>query len=125
MEAEDRNALEEFRPYVLMMHTRGLAYKALEEKEPASALAHVNRGILEINAIFELDGKPEMTEQSEELKILRMLAVELNDQMPEDSILATRKALRQAIDQEHFEEAARLRDKLNKFSNAANQSHHP
>lgn len=123
MELEDRGALEEFRSYVLMMHTRGLAYKAMEEKEPASALAHVNRGILEINSLYEVEGKPDLMEQSEELKILRDLAKQLSEKMPEDSILATRKALREAIDQEHFEEAARLRDKLNQFSEPANQPH--
>ncbi len=122
MEAEDRNALEEFRAYVLMMNTRGLAYKAMEEKEPASALAHVNRGILEINAIYETIGKLDLAEESEELKILRNLARELCDQMPEDSVLATRKALREAIDKEHFEEAARLRDKLSQYSETSSQA---
>lgn len=112
MEEEDRSALEEFRPYVLMMHTRGLAYKALEENEPASALAHVNRGILEINAMYETVGKTELLEECEELRILRSLAKDLSNKIPEDSLLSTRKALREAIEHERFEEAAQLRDKL-------------
>lgn len=116
LESEDRTALEEFRPYVLMMHTRGLAYQALEDEEPASALAHVNRGILEISALYETGGRSDLIEDSEELLILRTLAKDLSTKMPEDSILTTRKALRHAIEQERFEEAARLRDKLKEYN---------
>lgn len=116
LEEEDRTTLEEFRPYVLMMHTRGLAYKALEENEPASALAHVNRGILEINAIYEAVGKAELLEECEELRILRSLAKDLSNKMPEDSLLSTRKALRDAIEHERFEEAAQLHEKLDELN---------
>jgi len=115
LEAEDRTTLEEFRPYVLMMHARGRAYAALAENEPASALAHVNRGVMEIIAQYERLGHPGAAERSDELKILRDLGRELNRQVPKDSILVTRKALRNAIDQERFEEAARLRDKLDRL----------
>jgi len=112
LEPEDRTALEEFRPYVLMMETRGRAYKALEDNEMASALAHVNRGILDIKAHYTEWGHPEAVDASEELRILRTLAGELSEQVPRDSIIVTRRALRAAIDQERFEEAARLRDAL-------------
>ena len=112
LEVEDRAALEEFRPYVLMMDARAHAYQALEEGEPASALAHVNRGIMNVKAYFDECGQPETDQTSEELKILRSLARELGERVPRDSLVVTRKALRAAIDQEQFEEAARLRDEL-------------
>jgi len=115
LEPADRMALEEFRPYVLMMHARGQAYAALHENEAASALAHVNRGMLAITAHYEGTGHPEAVERSDELKILRELGRELNHKVPKDSILITRKALRDAVEQERFEEAARLRDKLDKL----------
>lgn len=111
-EADDRNALEEFRPYVLMMRARGSAYHALEEGEPASALAHVNRGILEIRSHFEKVGRPDAFNNAEEVKMLRALAAELSGKVPSGSVLLTRRALRTAIDQERFEDAARLRDEL-------------
>ena len=38
--------------------------------------------------------------------------VELGTKMPKDSLIVTRKALRDAIEQERFEEAAKLRDAL-------------
>ncbi len=112
IDPEDRVALEEFRPYVLMMNARALAYQALEENHPASALAHVNRGILSIRAHFDRTGHVETGKGSEEIKILRSLAAELRAKVPADSVVVARKALRAAIEQERFEEAARLRDEL-------------
>lgn len=112
IDPEDRMALEEFRPYVLMMHARAQAYHAMEDGEPASALAHVNRGILDIKAHFERQGRADASASSEEIKILRTLAGELRGRLPSDSVMVTRKALRNAIEQERFEEAARLRDEL-------------
>ena len=97
------------------MHARGQAYAALHENEPASALAHVNRGMLTIAAQYEQRGRPEAGERSDELKILRELGRELSGKVPKDSILVTRKALRDAVEQERFEEAARLRDELEKL----------
>lgn len=112
LDPEDRVSLEEFRPYVLMMDARARAYHALEEGEPASALAHVNRGIMYLNTHFDRYGQPEATQASEELKILRVLGAELSKKVPQDSLVVTRKALQVAIEQERFEEAARLRDAL-------------
>lgn len=112
MESDDRTALEEFRPYIVMMNARGMAYEALDDNEPASALAHVNRGIMNVRACYEDQDLPEVLGRCEEVRILRGLAREINDKVPRDSLIVTRKALRDALDHERFEEAARLRDEL-------------
>lgn len=117
MDGEDRIVLEEFRPYVTMMNARAQAYHALEENHAPSALAHVNRGILDIKAHFEQQGQAEGSEESEEIKILRALAAEIRGKVPADNVSVARKALRAAIEQERFEEAARLRDELRTLSN--------
>jgi len=112
MEMDDRIALEEFRTYILMMNARGHAFAALDELQPDSALAHVNRGIMNIRACFERQERLDLADTSEEIRILRGLAREINAKVPSDSLLVTRKALREALDHERFEEAARLRDEL-------------
>lgn len=117
VESDDRVWLEEFRPYVLMMQARARAYQALEENETTSALAHVNRGILNIRAHFDHFGRPEADQNSEELKVLRTMARELGEKVPKDSLIVTRKALRDAIEQERFEDAAKLRDTLKNRTN--------
>ena len=111
-QAEDRSCLEPFRAYVLMMDARARAFDAVAQNESASALAHINRGIMNIKTFYADQGDPEGAEASEELKLLRSLIPEIGQQVPEDSLLATRKALRDAIEQERFEDAAQLRDKL-------------
>ena len=111
-EPEDRACLESFRPSVLMMDARARARDALEQDEPASALAHINRGIMQVQAHYEDRVGPESVETSEEIKMLRALASEIDGKVPKDSLIATHKALRAAVDQERYEEAARLRDQL-------------
>jgi len=111
MEQEDRESLEEFRTYIIMMRTRGLTLKAMEEKNTDSALAHINRGIMEIKTFDDETYDSEDTEEyaGNELQVLYDLKTEICD---EDSVMITRKALRKAIESEQFEEAAKLRDKL-------------
>ena len=111
-EADDRACLETFRPYVLMMNARARALQALEQSEPASALAHINRGIMHIRTHYEEAGTPEALETCEEMRMLRALAAELGEQKPRDPVAATRQALQTAIEKEQFEEASRLRDIL-------------
>lgn len=112
LEREDQFALEEFRPYVLMMDARARAYAAMQEGEAPSALAHVNRGIMAINDHVARYGQDDSAQAAEELKILRTMAQELSQRVPKDSLIVTRKALREAIENERFEEAAQLRDAL-------------
>lgn len=77
LEQSDRTLLESFRPYVMMMNARARAHQALHENNLRSAIAHVNRGIAHIRAFLDGRMEPEIIEQSEDLKILRSLAVDL------------------------------------------------
>lgn len=108
----ERERLEQFRPYVLMMNARARAYHAVCDNDVGSALAHANRGLSHIQSYLEEIDKPEAYEICEEVRVLRALRDELAEQMPEDSLLLTRKALREAIEQDRFEEAAQLHNQL-------------
>lgn len=112
LDRDDRRRLESFRPYVLMMDARARAYHALHLGESASALAHVNRGLMHIRQFFESINREAAYDNAEEVRILQELREELVSEMPEDSLVLTRNALQAAIEQERFEEAAKLRDQL-------------
>ncbi len=115
LEREDQVCLEPYRPYVLMMDARARVYQALAENQPASALAHANRGIMNLKTYFEQYRDPaavDPDEEGDEVKVLRSLGKEILEQMPENSVIVARKALRAAVEEERFEEAARLRDTL-------------
>jgi hypothetical protein len=112
LERKDRFHLESSRPYVLMMDSRARALKSLADGSQASALAHVNRGLMHIRTHFENWGRPEAYDSAEEVKLLLELRAELGADIPENPILVTRKELRDAIRQERFEEAAKLHKQL-------------
>ena len=112
LEEEDRRRLEGFRPYALMMEARARAHQALSEDEPTSALAHVNRGLLHISSLFHGAEGETAFNTLEEVKVLKELRKELISEMPPDPLIVARKALREAIVQERYEEAARLHDQL-------------
>ncbi len=111
-DADDQAIMEPYRPYVLMMAARSRAYLALRDNEPASALAHVNRGILQIKSHLEDRGQGEMIPNAQEIKVLQQLASEITGKMPESSVLVQKRALREAIAEERFEDAAKLRDAI-------------
>ena len=52
-----------------------------------------------------------------QLRKLRAIGIEVAQLIPQDSLLVTRKSLRAAIENEQFEEAARLRDVLKRRFN--------
>lgn len=116
-EKQDREFLEPYRPYVLMMDARARAYQALQDGEPAAALAHVNRGILQVKNHLERTSEGASAETADEMKILQALGAELAKKIPPDSLVVTRRALRTAIEQERFEDAARLRDAIHNRHN--------
>ncbi|MFQ5414940.1 MAG: UvrB/UvrC motif-containing protein [Phycisphaerae bacterium] len=115
---EDRRCLETFRPYVLMMNARAHAANAIRVEDATSALAHINRGMTHIRSHLTDLGQDRMAEPCEELKLLEQLSRELADVIPENSLLSTRKALMAAVKAERFEEAAKLRDTLEKLYQA-------
>ncbi len=111
-ERDDRLCMEPYRPYVLMMEAKARAYQSLNDGEPASALAHVNRGILQIKELFENGLEGQGPEGCSEIKVLQSLAVELARKIPPNTAVVRHQALRAAIADERFEEAAKLRKAL-------------
>lgn len=109
---EDARKLEVFRPYILMMNARAQAHIALKEGHPNSALAHINRGLLSIQDVFEEQGEPEAFDRSDEARILRNMRSKLATELPSHPKARLKERLRRAIEEERFEEAARLRDEL-------------
>jgi hypothetical protein len=112
LEPADRMALESFRPYVMMMDARSRAHQSLVDSDPACALAHVNRGIMHIRAFFEDRGESQLVESSEDMRILHALASDVRSKMPQDTLAVARKQLQEAVAEERFEEAVRLRETI-------------
>ena len=131
----DRLAAEQFRPYITMMNARAVAHLALERSDVQTAAAQVRQAIRSVRRFYrqaqrEIEGldAEELIEASGELKILQELLEEIQrlpaaqslrpqDEEKEDrdsgpTVEDLRQQLKKAIEQEDYERAAMLRDRI-------------
>jgi hypothetical protein len=115
----DRMALEQYRPYILMMNARARASIQLHRHEYRKALKIVRRTLRRIREFFLQFGQARAYRRSGEVRVLKQLRNEISQHVPPDPVLALKKQLRRAIHEERYEEAARLRDELTRLSGSA------
>ncbi|MEM9066681.1 MAG: UvrB/UvrC motif-containing protein [Planctomycetota bacterium] len=111
-EDEDRDGLEQFRPYILMMRSRALASLMIRQDEPKAALLAVDEGLSALKACFEERGEPEAFASSQEAKMLTSMRDALLPKLPVSQSAELRERLSKAIAAENYELAAILRDEL-------------
>jgi hypothetical protein len=104
---------EQYRPYVIMMNTRAKVLGALKAKDATRAVDEINHGIHKIEDVYGQKGsKPE---QGSEINFLKNWAEEIVK-----SYTPTRKQklveeLNMALENEDYEKAAKIRDRLKKM----------
>jgi hypothetical protein len=108
MSESDRNCLEQYRPYIIMMQGRAQAMQSLEDGFAKTALAYL-RGTL--RKIINAYGQPEARQSMEAQTILAMMR-DIRKQLPPDPRVELHKQLQRALSNERYEEAASLRDQL-------------
>ena len=109
---EDRLSLERYRPYVLMMNARAKANLALRRNRPIESLHFIEDAIENIRQFLRKNNREEYLEQSGEVLYLQELAAEIKQVIPHDPREDLRRKMKQAVDQEDYELAARLRDEI-------------
>jgi hypothetical protein len=113
-EEQDRLVLEQYRPYILMMNARARATIQLRRKNYRRALAIVRRALLRMKKFFIRFGHEEAYKQSAEARLLRRFARDIRQRLPVDPMRQLQKRLAEAVQREHYEEAARLRDEISR-----------
>ncbi|MCE5276849.1 MAG: UvrB/UvrC motif-containing protein [Planctomycetaceae bacterium] len=108
----DKYALEQYRPYVIMMIARARARLALKQNRPKTALASVRKGIKDIEDFCRQFGQEDAIESSGEIAILKAMVSEIEARIPADPMQKLKEALDKAVTDERYEEAAQLRDQL-------------
>lgn len=111
-EEDDRQMLEQFRPYLVMMHARARALRALEGSDFAQARQAVTEGLNAIREFLEEYGEPAAGEAATEIMVLEALLEEIENRQPDDPLTRLNKELRRAVQEERYEEAAEIRDRL-------------
>lgn len=114
----DRTILEEYRPYVVMMRARARAHQALDEHRYRAALEEVQAGVREILDFFSETGQEDLEDESSEVAILQAMAKDIRGKIPVDPIQRLRRELAKAVAEERYEEAARLRDRIEREDRA-------
>lgn len=115
---QDRLMFDQYRPYVIMMHTKAVATSLLETHQHDAAIQVVDAGIKGIRTFLEQYDQLEKADRCSELTHLERWRDQLAARKPAlpppppDPLDQLRAELQQAIDDERFEEAARLRDEL-------------
>lgn len=108
----DRQALEQFRPYITMMKARALASQHLKDNEPKAAVLAIDDGLDTLKRHFSDLGESEGFDDSSEVQILRGMRDALTPKLPLSQRAELRSRLQKALEQENYELAAILRDEL-------------
>jgi hypothetical protein len=111
-EEMDRQVLEQYRPYIIMMNARARATIPFKEQKYAEALKAVETGLSEIREFFSSFGQEQAFARSNEVRVLKRFAKEIRRKLPVDPMERLQRKLARAIKSEEYEEAARLRDKI-------------
>jgi len=113
-EEQDRMIMEQYRPYIIMMHCRAKAAKYYQDKNYPKAVTAVEDGLAGIQEFFERFGQEEAYDDSNEVRVLKRLLRDMRRKLPVDPVVRLQQKLAKAVKEERYEDAARLRDELAK-----------
>ena len=108
----DRLCLEQYRAYILMMHTRAQSCEALRKGFVQTAIAYLRGGIREIARLLPDENRRKHLRHSHEARILMDMIKQIRNQLPPDPRTVLNRRLKAAVAAERFEEAAQIRDQL-------------
>jgi hypothetical protein len=111
----DKVQFDQYRPYVTMMNARALALQALAKNDHGAALAKVDAGIAGIRAFLVEYQQSEDDVKCPELNFLLRWRRELERTRPMGPVEQLEQQLDLAVATERFEEAARLRDQIQRL----------
>jgi len=105
---------EQYRPYVMMMNTRAKVLGALKSKKVHQAVNEINQGINKIENVYERSEDFNSLPKSE-VTLLKNWAEEIVKRHTPSKKQRLVEELKEAIRNEEFERAAKIRDRLNKM----------
>src|SRR6267143_6945165 len=105
-------ALQQFRPYVVMMNTRAKASILLGQQKFAEAIAEIERGREAIVDFLQQSNFPELVSKSSEIAFLDEWLEEVKAKRPLSKLEIMRREMETAIAKELYERAAELRDAI-------------
>lgn len=109
---EDRNAVLQFRPYIIRMNAVARAMSMLHGELPGSPSAIIEDAIEQINGLEEIESPAFQLEKVRSVNYLKSTLKQV-EEAPADEAEQLRRELEKAVKDENYERAAQLRDRLN------------
>jgi len=113
---DDQLVLEQYRPYITMMNVRAAASLLVDQKQYLEALSVVDEGLDSLKEFFARFEQEEAYAHSNEVRVLKRFAREIRRKLPVDPIQKLQSQLDRAVKQERYEDAAKLRDEIQRKS---------
>jgi len=105
-------SVQQFRPQLLMIHTRARATEYLKVNDYSTAIEQIEDGLGKIREFYQNHGRGDLIEQSGELNSLKAWLEEVSRKRPLSKREKLEQALNDAVTQEDYEKAAQMRDAL-------------
>jgi len=105
---------EQYRPYVMMMNTRAKVLNALKTKDTPKAVNEINKGINKIENVYKKENFLK-NGSGNEIKYLKNWADEIIKKYTPTKKQRLKEELKNAVENEEYEKAAVIRDRLNKI----------
>jgi hypothetical protein len=115
----DKFQFDQYRPYVLMMRTRGRTHMALATSDYDAALAAIDEGVVDIRRFLAEYDQANNEAECSELGTLLRFRQQVENERPVGPVERLEQQLARAVAQEKYEEAARLRDQLRRLRGPA------
>jgi hypothetical protein len=112
---QDAEQMLQFKPYIYRMHSVSQAMSLVERNEPSEARSILESAIDVIESMDEVDSPAFQFERVRSVNVLRN-AIEQIDDEPHDPRMQLQSELDQAVEEEDYERAAKLRDHLRELS---------
>jgi hypothetical protein len=109
---EDQLHLEKWRPYLLRMNAIAATMIEVEQGHHGQAVRRIQTTIRKIEALEEMEDETFTFEQQRSVLALKELSTQLEQTRPLSAIERLERDLRLAVDQQDFERAATLRDRI-------------
>ena len=109
---EDRNAVLQFRPYILRMNAVAKAMAILHGELPGSPTEVLEEAIATINELEEIESPAFQLEKVRSVNYLKSTIKQV-EESPSNEAEKLQRELERAVRDENYERAAQLRDQLN------------
>ena len=109
---EDREHLEQWRPYLLRIHAIARAMLEIAEHAHERALVVLKEAVTAIEELADQDNETFDTERARSLQALRETIERIDNARPKSTLETLELQLHEAVEAQAFERAAALRDKI-------------